>query len=245
MNKRILALCLVMVLLFSLAACSGGGNSNPTTFTDLPTTDEPIESGTAPVLSESAGTEAPAESTEDIGLSYGSVADGAYTNTFVGIGCALDDTWTVATEEELAQLNGLVADTISDENFSEMIKQNGNVVGFYALRNDGASLNLSIEDIGPLASIIVDEYTYCDIAMNSVETALNSSGYSNITIETVTVQLAGEAHAALSITGEYGGLPVYEKVVAIKCGDYIACLTVACFNEDITGDLLALFYALD
>lgn len=39
------------------------------------------------------------------GFQRGTIENGIYTNTFVGIGCQLSDDWTYYTDEQLAELS--------------------------------------------------------------------------------------------------------------------------------------------
>ena len=45
------------------------------------------------------------------GFQRGTIENGIYTNTFVGIGCQLSDDWTYFTDEQLAELSGVVAES--------------------------------------------------------------------------------------------------------------------------------------
>ena len=45
------------------------------------------------------------------GFQRGTIENGIYTNTFVGIGCQLSDDWTYYTDEQLAELSGVVAES--------------------------------------------------------------------------------------------------------------------------------------
>ena len=45
------------------------------------------------------------------GFQRGTIESGIYTNTFVGIGCQLSDDWTYYTDEQLAELSGVVAES--------------------------------------------------------------------------------------------------------------------------------------
>lgn len=45
------------------------------------------------------------------GFQRGTIENGIYTNTFVGIGCELSDDWTYYSDEQLAELSGVVAES--------------------------------------------------------------------------------------------------------------------------------------
>ena len=37
-------------------------------------------------------------------------------------------------------------------------------------------------------------------------------------------------------------MPMYERMVCIQSGDYIYCVTLCSFTEDVTADMAALFH---
>ena len=44
------------------------------------------------------------------------------------------------------------------------------------------------------------------------------------------------------ISGEMDGVPMYETLVCIKQEGYMCCVTMCSWTEDITADLVELFY---
>ena len=180
----------------------------------------------------------------------GKIDGSKYSNEFFGIGCELDDTWTILNEEEIAERSGLVFDTMEEggmDNSAREAMENGSVVfDFFAQKTDNtAAINITVGNIGVLYGTALTEEGYIDATTDQMVQSVESMGYENITTNKTTVTLAGTEHAALSLSGEYSGVPIYQTLVVLRKGVYVGCVAFSCGGEDFSSDLEALFYALD
>ena len=66
--------------------------------------------------------------------------------------------------------------------------------------------------------------------------------YTNVKVEQTPVQFAGLVREGAVISGEMDGVPMYETLVCIKQEGYMCCVTMCSWTEDITADLVELFY---
>ena len=257
--KKLLSIILILTMLLSLTACGGSSSAATTTApettvqeTEAPTTEEPTteeptteeptteEPTTEEPTTEEPTTEAPAANVDESKI--GHIVDGVYTNAFIGITCTLDDYWTIATREEMAQIQGLTADMMSDEDLAEMLKNSGSVYDLYAFGDEGlVTLNIIMENQGLLYSVILSEQDYVDLSLPQVGHALESMGLTDVECSAVTVSFAGKDHAGIQIHALYEGFDFYETVVCVKVGNYLSVITAGSYFEDVTGDVLALF----
>ena len=180
----------------------------------------------------------------------GTIDGDTYENTFFGIGCKLDDDWTILDEEELAERSGLVFDTLEEGGMDDSARtamENGSVVfDFFAQKLDNsAAVNVTVGNIGVLYGTSLTEEAYIDLAYDEVIQSVEAIGYDNVTAEKTTVTFAGTDHAAMNVYGEYSGVPVYQVQIALRKGLYVGTVTLSSGGEDTTSDLAALFYALD
>lgn len=213
-------------MLLCLCACS---QKEPETSVNTvpPTT-------TAPIVTQ------PAEKDPQLG----NFADGVYTNDFLGIRCEVGSEWTVYSDAELAQLNGLVLDTMTDADLVEQLKKSNVAHLFYATAEGGLrSMNVVLENIGVINGVLLNEKTYIDLSVEQLPAALQSMGLTNVTAEATTVQFAGAEHAGVRVHGVLSGVNFYEKLVCIKVGSYFGLVTVASYGEDTTDALLNMFTA--
>ena len=205
MRKKMGCLLALMALLSALTACGGDSAEDV--------------SGTLP-----PETPMTPEETE---FQSGRVEGGTYTNEFLSVACQLGDEWTYLTDEEIAQLNGEIGESLTDEELSEMF-----------------SINVIFEDMGVLYGAALDEDAYINLVMPTLEDALMQAGMSDIQVEAGSMEFAGADHSTLRVTSTISEIPVYELMVCVKEGNYMGVITLASYLEDTTEEMAALFTAL-
>lgn len=244
MLKKAVALLLALVLALSLAAC--GGKSAPVEDKTPTQSGESTEN-----TGDSQETQTPndAQSSEDAqGPEFhrGTVEGSTYTSDFFGLMLTLDDNWIIANDEQLAQLGGLVADTFDDETFKKQMEGGSTVYDLYCLnQTDNSSINITVQDLGSLGGIMMNEETYADASLKGLPEVLASAGINVANLEKTTLDFAGSSRTALKLDGTTGDVSLYETMVFVKNSSYIACITAASYDEAVSpADLLALFRAL-
>ncbi len=220
--NRLICFFMALLLLICLCAC----------------TEAPEETVTLPSLFATN----PTAATEEKDPQLGQFADGVYINDFLGIRCAVDEAWSVYSESQLAQLNGLVLNTMTDADLVAQLKKANVAHLFYATADGGhRSVNVVLENIGLINGVLLNEQTYVELAVEQLPAALESMGLTEVTAEAVTVPFTGSQHWAVQVRGMLSGIHFYEQVVCIKVGRYFGIVTVASYHEDRTGDLLNMF----
>lgn len=228
MKKRITGLLAAFMLLGVLTACGGEVPEDASGTTD--TTQETSEAPETEVVQ---------------GFQVGQMEDGIYTNEFLGISCQLSEDWTYLSNEEIAQLNGEMLESITDAELSEALSESATTQDMYAASANGlATINVIVENMGVIYGAAVDEGAYLEIAAPAVDEALAQTGMSDIQVETGTMAFAGADHSTLRVTGTMSGIPVYETMVCIKEGNYMGVITMVCYQEDITEEMVSWFTAL-
>lgn len=224
--KRLLVVGLAAVLFLCLCACA----------------EEP-EVTAAPTQTTAPAT-VPATTAGAKDPQLGDFSDGVYTNYFLGICCEAGEGWTVYSDAQLAQLNGLVLDTMTDADIVEQLKNSNVAHLFYATADGGhRSVNVVLENVGVFNGVLLDEKTYMAVSVEQLPNALQSMGLTDVTATAVTASFAGKGHAAVQVHGTLSGVPFYEKIVCIKTGNYFGLVTVASYHEDETDALLKMFKA--
>lgn len=183
---------------------------------------------------------------------FGRINGGVYENTYFGIGCELDSDWAFATEAELAEMNGLAASVINDEDLKKAIENSGSVFDMYATSAQGLfSMSVNIEKLNALYGLAITEEAYIDLSIEQLKQMLASvDGVSNAEVEKQRVDFAGAEHFAAKIAYEVAidaetTVPGYELIVCIKNGNYVAAVTLSTVTVDLTGEAASLFYALE
>lgn len=247
--KKFLTTLLALVMMLSFAACSGkqpfdgGAEVTPSPTASATQTLEP-EATEEPAAQTAEPTNEPEASTDPI-LGVYSEDTNTYENEYIGIGCKLDSDWVVYDEEQIAELNGIVVNMITDEAIADQLEKSGYLQPFYALTEEGlVTVNITLENLGLLYGSLLDEQAYAEIASEQLPSAFEGLGMTDVTVETDTVTFAGGEHAAIFVSGSLEGIEFHEILVCMKVGRYIANITAASYLADVTEDVLALFYAL-
>jgi len=105
--------------------------------------------------------------------------------------------------------------------------------------------NVSFEYVGDEYGMALIDDMFLNIAMDTLPKTLESSGVETFLIEKSSVPLAGASRPAITMTGEISGIPIYESIVCIKKGNYMAVIWLTSIKENITEQLAGLFYSIE
>ena len=178
-------------------------------------------------------------------LEMGSVNGGTYTNAFAGIGCALDETWVFYTKEQIAELNGFLTDGTSDEDMKKLMENSQSVQDMYASSTDGLmTINVVFQNMGLLLGTTMSAQEYAELHVTQIPDAMAAYGFEDVAASVTTAELAGEERPAIALTATIQDIPVYELIVCLRQGNYIYCVTLCSYTEDVTAQMAELFYAL-
>ena len=178
-------------------------------------------------------------------LEMGSVNGGTYTNAFAGIGCALDETWVFYTKAQIAELNGFLTDGTSDEDMKKLMENSQSVQDMYASSTDGLmTINVVFQNMGLLLGTTMSAQEYAELHVTQIPDAMAAYGFEDVAASVTTAELAGEERPAIALTATIQDIPVYELIVCLRQGNYIYCVTLCSYTEDVTAQMAELFYAL-
>lgn len=215
--KNIIALLLIAAMACSMAACSS------------------VSSIVQDALDSSES---------DIEPSRGIVTGNTYKSEFIGIQCSLDESWIISTEDELAQLAGLTASQIENEDIKSLLDNSSVVYDFFATKDSGfETLNINMNDLGSTGIEGDSEDQIAELARPQIESMLNDSGFEDCTVVKESIVFAGQEHPCYVITGSVSGVPIYEKMVMIIRSGVVIYVTACTLMEDTTDSLLSLFTA--
>lgn len=182
---------------------------------------------------------------EEPSVRTGTVSGYKYENSFLGIGCELDENWTYASEEELSQIIGLTAEMFDDE-YADKLKEQDMFYDMMAVTEEGlVSINVVIQNIGLLYGVALSEEKYLDVAEETVTQELGSAGMDNVKTARITKDFAGSEHNGIHISSTIQGVPYYCTQMCIKQGKYIATISLYSFSEDLGDELISYFYAIE
>lgn len=234
--KKIVPLLLAACLLL-LTACSSAPDDTPDKGTVQPGFDSAIGGEVKPA--EAEGDAADGEN------AAGSVNGGVYTSAFAGMGCALDDSWTFYTDEQIGALNGLLTSQSSSEDVKTRLENTSGVYDMYAASTDGLlTINVAYQNLGLLGGDVTAQ-EYAELSSEQLPDALTSYGFTDVEAAVTSGDFAGRtACPAVAITAKLGDTTLYERMYCIKAGSYLYCVTLSSFTEDVTEAMAGLFYEI-
>ncbi|MBQ7045256.1 MAG: hypothetical protein IJN65_02055 [Clostridia bacterium] len=218
--KKLLSLLLVGVMLVSLCGCF----SEP----------EDVRGDITANTTTSATT-----STNEFSL--GKTANNVYENKFLGLSCTLPSDWTFATDDEILELNSMVAGTI-DEDIASRIKEANIIYDMQAANSTtGSSMNINLEKLSLVQVATLDIKQTLEAQISQIETAYANMGYTNTVCTYKKVTVDGKSLDALEISAKIQGVDFYAVAFAFAKENYLANVTVCSLVDNTIDTLLGYF----
>lgn len=194
-----------------------------------------------------------AESKRGESFETGSNQNGEYKNSFLGIGCKLDENWTLLSDEEI-KMNNESTSAILGDDYSKALENGATLIDMMATYSNATdSVNVSISSVS-LQGALVDIDTYAEATAPMFEEPMAAMGIQNLVTRVIDYKFAGIDCKAVSMHGMLSvalddtssiDVDIYEKVVMFKKGTYVASVSACSFFEDHTDEYLSLFYGLE
>lgn len=251
MKNRKLTLALVLLLIVSMLTGCGGDKPASDAGTEAPTTEAPT---TEAPTTEPIETEPPAtEPLPDNALALGRVEGNTYTNTYAGIGCDLDSTWTIYTADQLQQMPDITQEIFEGTELEEAM---ANVTQFTDMLAENVeqmtTVNVLFQKLDMnqrMAYAMMDEEEVLEATLLQKDVMIQAYAQAGINVDTmeiVTVTFLGQEHYAMKTVAEMNGVPYYcLQTFDFWLGEYSVTITFASFLEDNTEELLDMFYAVE
>lgn len=183
----------------------------------------------------------PAARAEDE-FNFGSTQDNTYWNETLKIGCTLDENWYFLNEEEILQANSMTAEKL-DGKLAEMVKEGGSMIDMFVQNLEtGATVNLVVERLSVVNSLVIDEKKYLDISQPTLDEAMAQMGIEDVEITQESMDFLGQEHQSIVITGSFNGVPVCETMVVVKSGRNMTIITVFSAVDGEVEEVLASFF---
>ena len=176
-----------------------------------------------------------------VSFEVGKVSGNKYTNKFLGIGCTLDSQWVFRTDEQIKEVNNIAFDMLDDD-MKEQLENATIVYDMMAMAENGASININIENLGAVGAFKSVE-SYISPQMDSLKAALEQVGLTDVSIEIRTFDFAGKSEKGMYVHAMANGNVFEEAIIILKCGTRFANITIATTKEDLES-ILSYFYAV-
>lgn len=254
-KKMALVLTIAMISATALTGC-GGSSKAPVKETQAAaeTVAETEAAETEAAETEAAETEAAeteaaeteaaeTASQEEALAALGHIDGNVYTNETFGLNFEATDEWYIASPEELAQIQGMAADAVQDEDLADQLRESGSIYDFYAQNTENsANINVIIQDVGLFQGFMLNNTTkLIEEVIPQVETALKSAGYEDVVCEQGTVTYKGADKACISTSFTTQGIEVTQRQIYEVSSQYLAVITVSAANAEDAQAVFDLF----
>lgn len=176
------------------------------------------------------------------GFSAGVQAENSYWNEALNIGCTLGSDWYFYTDEEIAEQNGLVTGMLR-EDYAKLLEESGSMMDMLAVNTEtGENVNITLQRLTLADALVLDEQKYAEISAEPLVEALEQTGLEDVSTSVDEVDFLGEKHPCIRVKALMQNMDFFETLVIVKTGRTVCVVTVACFLEDTTEEVLANFY---
>lgn len=219
--KKLFALLLALIMVFCFTACAD---------------DDDVRGDVSSGSNNST-------SSEEATFDTGKVSSNKYTNKFLGISCELGSDWTFMTDEEIKENNKQALNMMDNEDYAEALQNASTFTDMMATHsNQTDTLGITFEKLTGV-NLTISEDKYIDSTKDVLKSSLESMGMQNVTLTTGKDNFAGKKHSYVAISAQYSGISVYEKIVVVKKGNYVAIVAACTWKTNGCDDVLSLFKA--
>ena len=222
--KKLLAVLLTLVLVFSLCGCLGGNNDDVR---------GDITSGNQ--------SETEKETEKEPEFSLGKATNNTYKNDFLGISCTLPSEFVFYTDKQMLELNNIVSD-VMDEEAAEKLKNANIIYDMYAVNQAaGESVNINLEKLNAAQIITLDIKKTLEAQINTITSSFKNMGYTDINVAYKKTAIDGKEFDSLAISSKVQGIPYYSTVFSFRKGNYLASVTFGSLQTDKTNTFASYF----
>lgn len=221
--KKLLAVLLTLVLVFSLCGCLGGNNDDVR---------GDITSGNQ--------SETEKETEKEPEFSLGKATNNTYKNDFLGITCTLPSEWVFYNDEQILQLNNIVGDVV-DKDVAEQLKNANIIYDMYATYQNESSININLEKLNAAQIITLDIKKTLEAQIDGIKSTYQNMGYTDINAAYQKITISGKEFDSLKISAKIQGINFYATVFTFRKGSYLANVSLSSLQTDKTNTFAGYF----
>lgn len=176
----------------------------------------------------------------------GSVEGQIYTSDFLGLCCTAPDEFRYLDDQEIAELNSIALDNMTDEALSAEMRQRledgSQIQDMYMMTEDGRYwVSITVDKAaGDRESLNMDAFIAAGVAQ--AKSAYESiDGMSEVVSEAQTVRFLDGEYSGILTTASYNGFPTCSLQVCIPLEQYICAVTFTSYVEDRTDEMIGFF----
>jgi len=249
MKRRNLTLIMAIVMMVSLLLSACGGSQEEISGAVTPDDNQPAALPTGEVTPSEDPTE---ETVEGPSMSLGRIEGGTYTNSYLGFGIGLDDSWTFYSAEELQEIPDNIAEIFAGSEMEGVINPLTQFTDMMAENvSQMTTINVLYQKLdmqNRVAFAMMDEEALLDATLAQSEMMIEAYAQAGIEVtsmEKVPVTFLGEERMGMKTVSTMNGIPYYTlQIFEYRQGEYYATITFASFVEDVTDHLVVVCYPI-
>lgn len=173
----------------------------------------------------------------------GSVSESTYWNDQLSIGFELPGSdWYFYSEEEILEINQLTGEMLGEDYQKALDSLNG-YTGMYAANSvTRENVNITVEKLSGLNTLLISEESYMQIGIKGLEEALKQMGVEDFVCSSEDLTVGGETHPGSRVSYTLQGVPICQTLVVIKSDSKMLTLTVTAMQADACDSILEGFF---
>ena len=171
----------------------------------------------------------------------GSVEGQTYTSDFLGLTCTAPETYSYLSDEEIAALNDIALDSMTDE----ALEAGSQVQDMYLMTEDGRQwVSITVDKVTD-GKTAIDMDAFLTEGIAQATAAYESiDGMEDVTSAAQTTSFLGSEYSSILTTAVYNGFPARSLQVCIPVEQYICVVTFTSYVEDHTDEMMGFFSAI-
>ncbi|MCQ2406430.1 MAG: zinc ribbon domain-containing protein [Oscillospiraceae bacterium] len=178
-------------------------------------------------------------------FSIGTVSNNYYENKFFGLAAQFGSEWTL-DDRAAMDVATQTANGYWSTDYNAILESRGLVNELGGSADGGLKyVSANIEKL-PAELAYLDEDGYMDLSMEAEDYAevYKEMGIELVSSEKGTITVAGKTHTCMIMNTSVSGIPMYQKTIAIKVGDYILAISITTAYTDDVDEIFGYFFAI-
>lgn len=176
-------------------------------------------------------------------FSMGTTEGLVYENSFIGLGCQLPEGFAFTSAEELEDLNEVTPDMSEDER-NTLYSQADTLYLMQANNEEGGGVGINLENTEAKGATVTSAKGYMATAKNELPSAMQSMGFTDVTITENPLTFAGKEYNALQVSGSIYEEKFFQNYICYEVDKYLVIVSYGAYGEDVVKALTEAFYAI-
>ena len=150
-----------------------------------------------------------------------------YYNDYAGFSIEIGDDWEFYSDEEVAKLNGVAMDMVS-EDLANAIEAAGVLYAMYAQDpNTAHNINVTVEP----SVVNINAETRAALQAEQLPAVYEDMGATDVVVEATVTKIDGKEFYTCDAQCNIYGLTMYQKVIMIDTEDYLYAIALTALDK--------------